>query len=63
MTTFVIEHNVKGHPMFDTVQGVEDIDLSMFKDIVTLWVCDHPEEVAIIEDTLRTKHARSSQPS
>ena len=46
--------------MFDTIQGVEDIDLTMFKDIVTLWVCDHPEEIATIETELRAKHARSS---
>jgi len=60
MTTYIIEHKVKGHPMFDTIQGVEDIDLTMFKDIVTLWVCDHPEEIATIETELRAKHARSS---
>ena len=60
MTTFIVEHNVKGYPMFDTIQGVEDIDLSMFKDIITLWVCDHPEEVQAIENELREKHARSS---
>jgi len=60
MTTFIVEHKVKGHPMFDTVQGVEDIDLSMFKDIITLWVCDRPEEIEAIENELRRKHARSS---
>lgn len=63
MTTFIVEHLVKGYPMFDTVVGVEDIDLSMFKDIQTLWVCDKPEEVEAIENELRRKHARSSQPS
>lgn len=63
MTTFIVEHLVKGHPMFDTVQGVEDIDLSMFKNIQTLWVCDLPEEIQAIENELRKKHARSSQPS
>jgi hypothetical protein len=60
MTAFIVEHMVKGYPMFDTVQGVEDIDLTMFKDIVTLWVCDLPEEIEAIENELRRKHARSN---
>ena len=63
MTTFIVEHKVKGHAMFDTVTGVEDIDLTMFKDIETLWVCDTPEEIEAVENELRRKHARSSQPS
>ena len=63
MTTFIVEHMVKGYPMFDTIQGVEDIDLSMFKDITTLWVCDLPEEIVAIENELRRKHARSGKPS
>lgn len=60
MTTYIVEHKVKGQPMFDTIQGVEDIDLTMFKDIVTLWVCDYPEEIEAIETELRSKHARLS---
>ena len=63
MTTFIVEHEVKGHLMFDTISGVEDIDLSMFKDIKTLWVCDTKEEIEAVENELRRKHARSSQPS
>jgi hypothetical protein len=60
MTTFIVEHLHKGHLMFDTVSGVEDIDLTMFKDIQTLWVCDKPEEIIAVETQLREKHARSS---
>ena len=60
MSIFVVEHLHKGYPMFDTVTGVEDIDLSMFKDIQTLWVCDKPEEIIAVETQLREKHARSS---
>jgi hypothetical protein len=60
MTTFIVEHLHKGHLMFDTICGVEDIDLSMFKDIQTLWVCDKPEEIIAVETQLREKHARSS---
>lgn len=63
MTTFIVEHLVKGHPIFDTVTGVEDIDLTMFKDIQTLWVCDTPEEIAAVESELRRKHVRPSQPA
>ena len=55
-----MEHEVKGHPMFDTVRGVEDIDLTMFSPIKTLWVCDNEEEVTAVENELRRKHARSS---
>lgn len=61
MTTFIVEHKVKGHYMFDTITGVEDIDLTMFKDIETLWVCDTKEEIETVENELRRKHARSSK--
>ena len=61
MSTFVIEHLVKGYPMFDTVTGVEDIDTSLFNDIQTLWVCETPEEIEVIENELRKKHARFSK--
>jgi len=49
--------------MFDTVSGVEDIDLTMFKNIQTLWVCDTPEEIQAVENELRRKHERPSQPT
>jgi hypothetical protein len=61
MNTFVVEHEYKGYPMFETITGVEDIDLTMFEKILTLWVCDNPEEVKAVEDELRKKHARCSQ--
>ena len=61
MSIFIVEHEVKGHPMFDTVRGVEDIDLTMFSPITTLWVCDNEVEVEAVENELRRKHARSSQ--
>ena len=63
MSIFIVEHEVKGYPMFDTVRGVEDIDLTMFSPIKTLWVCDNEEEVIAVENELRRKHARSGQPS
>jgi len=60
MITFIVEHLHNGYPMFDTVTGVEDIDLTMFKDIQTLWVCDTKEEIEVVENELRKKHARPS---
>ena len=61
MSIFIVEHESKGFPMFDTVRGVEDIDLSMFSPITTMWVCDNEIEVEAVENELRRKHARSSQ--
>jgi hypothetical protein len=61
MSTFVVEHEYKGYPMFETITGVEDIDISMFDKILTLWVCDNKEEVEAVEKELRRKHARSRQ--
>jgi len=56
---FVIEHKYKGHPVIETLTGVEDIDTSQYPDITTLWVCETPEEVLAIENELRRKHERS----
>jgi hypothetical protein len=61
MSTFVVEHEYKGYPMFETISGVEDIDISMFDKILTLWVCENKEEVEAVEKELRRKHARRSE--
>lgn len=61
MSTFIVEHEYKGHPMFETITGVEDIDTSLFDKILTMWVCDTPEEIDAVESELRRKHARSGQ--
>jgi len=61
MSTFVVEHEYKGHPMFEIIAGVEDIDTSMFDKILTLWVCENKEEVEAVEKELRRKHARRSE--
>lgn len=60
MSIFIVEHEVKGQPLFDTIRGVEDIDVSMFAPIKTLWVCDNETEVMAVEEELRRKHARRS---
>ena len=63
MSIFVVEHEVKGQSLFDTIRGVEDIDISMFEPIKTLWVCDNETEVLAVEEELRKKHARFSKSS
>jgi len=63
MSTFVVEHEYKGYPLFETITGVEDIDMSMFDKVLTLWVCENPEEVLAVENELRRKHARSRKQS
>jgi hypothetical protein len=61
MSHFVIERNYKGNPIIETLCGVEDIDVSMFPELTTLWVCETMEEVNAVENELRRKHARSGQ--
>jgi len=61
MSTFVVEHEYKGYPLFETITGVEDIDTSLFDKILTMWVCETPEEVNAVENELRRKHARSRE--
>jgi len=60
MSTFVIEHIYKGYPMFETIRGVEDINLDLFDQFQTIWVCDNEEEVKAVESELRRKHSERS---
>jgi hypothetical protein len=62
MSTFVVEHKYKGNYVMETIAGVEDIDTSIYKNLLGIWVCDSPEEVKAVETELRRiRHARSSQ--
>jgi hypothetical protein len=64
MTYFIVEHNYNGKYIMETIAGVEDIDISSYKEILGLWVCDSKEERDIIESKVREmRNARSSQPS
>jgi hypothetical protein len=64
MSHFIVEHRVNGYYVMDTISGVEDIDTSIFKNILGIWVCDSMEETKIMEKTLKElRHARSSQPA
>lgn len=61
MSTFIVEHNYKGSYVMETIAGVEDIDISLYKDLLGIWVCDSPEEVKAVEEELRkVRHARFS---
>jgi hypothetical protein len=61
MSTFIVEHNYKGSYVMETIAGVEDIDTSLYKDLLGIWVCDSPEEVKAVEEELRkVRHARFS---
>jgi hypothetical protein len=62
MSIFIVEHEHKGHPMFETIRGVEDINLDEYFDkITTFWVCDNETEVEAVESELRRKHSKRSQ--
>ncbi len=64
MSHFIVEHNYKGSYVMETICGVEDIDTSMYKDLLGIWVCDSQEELQVMENELRRmRHARSSKPS
>ena len=61
MTTFIVEHRLKGNYVMETIAGVEDIDTSMYKDLLGIWVCDSIEEARVMEKELKEmRHARSS---
>jgi len=61
---FIVEHRVKGNYILETICGVEDIDTSMYKDLLGIWVCDNMEETRIMEQQLKEmRSARSGQPS
>ena len=62
MTSFIVEHNYNGRYIMETIRGVEDIDTSMYKELLGIWVCDSSEEVNIMEKQLKEmRHARSSK--
>lgn len=64
MTTFIVEHRIKGNYVMETISGVEDIDTSMYKDLLGIWVCDSVEETRAMENELRRmRNARPGQPS
>ena len=64
MSNFIVEHKIKGAYVIETIMGVEDIDMSMYKDLLGVWVCDTMEETVIMENQIKEmRNARSSQPS
>jgi len=64
MSYFIVEHKYKGNYVMETLAGVEDIDTSLYKDLLGIWVCESPEECQAVENELkRMRHERSSQPA
>ena len=62
MSHFIVEHKYKGEYIMETIMGVEDIDMSMYKDLLGVWVCDSINEVKIMEKQIKElRHARSSE--
>ena len=55
MTTFIVEHEYKGYPVVETLTGVEDIDVSAYKKLLSLWVCETPEEIRAVEEELKRR--------
>lgn len=59
---FIVEHLIRGNYVMDTITGVEDIDVSTYKDLLGIWVCDSMEETRIMEKQLKEmRDARSSE--
>lgn len=59
---YIVEHRIKGNYVLETITGVEDIDLSMYRDLLGIWVCDSMEETAIMEQQIKEmRRARSSE--
>jgi len=59
---YIGEHRIKGNYVLETITGVEDIDVSMYKDLLGIWVCDSMEETAIMEKQIKEmRDARSSK--
>lgn len=58
---FIVEHRLKGNYVMETITGVEDIDISMYKDLLGVWVCESMEEANIMEKQIKEmRRARSS---
>ncbi len=61
---FIVEHRHKGNYVMETISGVEDIDTTVYEDLLGIWVCDSFEELQIMEKQLKEmRDARSSKSS
>jgi hypothetical protein len=64
MSYFIVEHKDEDQYVMETVTGVEDIDTSLYKNILGIWVCDSLQELAIMEKEIKEmRRERSSQPA
>ena len=64
MSHFIVEHRYKGNYVMETISGVEDIDTTLYQDLLGIWVCESLEELQTMEKELKEmRDARSSQPA
>ena len=64
MTSYIVEHMYKGCYVMETISGVEDIDTTLYKNLLGIWVCDSQEELQVMEKQIKEmRNARSGQPS
>jgi len=64
MTSYIVEHMYKGQYVMETISGVEDIDTTLYKNLLGIWVCDSQEELQVMEKQIKEmRNARSGQPS
>ena len=62
MTSYIVEHRYKGNYVMETISGVEDLDISMYKDLLGVWVCESLEELQVMEKQIKEmRNARSSE--
>tara|TARA_R110000868_G_scaffold801_1_gene5915 strand:+ start:3094 stop:3288 length:195 start_codon:yes stop_codon:yes gene_type:complete len=62
MTSYIVEHRYKGNYVMETISGVEDLDISMYKDLLGVWVCESQEELQVMEKQIREmRNARSGE--
>jgi hypothetical protein len=60
MSHFIVEHRYRGSYVMETICGVEDIDTSMYQDLLGIWVCDSIPELQIMEKHI--KELRDARP-
>jgi hypothetical protein len=64
MNHFIVEHEVEGNYVMETITGVEEIDTNRYENLLGVWVCDSFEELQLMQKELKEmRHARSSEPS
>lgn len=50
MSTVIVEHIKGDQRLVEFLDWSDDLDLSNFKDVMKVWVCEHPEEVEAVKE-------------